>query len=77
MGSTEPVETQRIIGGFYKYVTQKGKVKEGAPTPINTGTLLTTDEKTEVLNFLFSGATSLPTCLQWRVGTGGAKFLPL
>jgi len=46
---------------FYRYVSQKKKVKESVPTLMSkTGKLITTDkEKAEVLNNLFS---SVLTC---------------
>ncbi|KFQ06524.1 hypothetical protein N330_02323, partial [Leptosomus discolor] len=41
--------------GFYRYVNQKRKVKESVPPLMSkTGKLVTTDEKTEVLNYFFA-----------------------
>ncbi|KFQ36182.1 hypothetical protein N331_00749, partial [Merops nubicus] len=40
--------------GFYRYINQKRKVKEGIPSLRNSnGELVTTDEKAEVLNKFF------------------------
>ena len=71
--------------GFYRYVSQKRKVKGSVPPVMSkAGKLVTTDEeKAEVLHKFLpqsSLATSLSTPLEWmdhKTGTGGAKSLPL
>ena len=70
---------------FYRFVSQKRRVRESVPHLMNkNGKLLTTDkENTEVLNNflpLSSLATTLPTPFKWmdhKTGTGGAKSIPL
>jgi len=74
--------------GFYRYVSQKRKVKENPPHLMSkTGKLVTKDEeKAEALNNISTSvpqsslAISLPTPLKWmdhKTGTEGAKSLPL
>ena len=71
--------------GFYRYVSQKRKVKESVPPLMNkNGYLISTgEEKAEVLsNFLphSSLATSLlvpSKLLDCKMGTRGVKPLPL
>jgi len=71
---------------FYRYVSKKSRVKTSLPTsPMSkTGNLISTDEKKAegLKKFLpqSSLATSLPTPIEWingKMGTGGAKSLPL
>ena len=73
-------DTKNNTMGFYRYVSQKRKVKESTPLLMsNAGK----QEKAEILNKFLpqsSLATSLPTPLEWmdhKTGTGGAKSLPL
>jgi len=71
--------------GFYRYVSQKRKVKESVSLlMIKNGNLVSTDEeKAEVLNnslLQSSLTTSLPTPLDQmdgKTGAGRAKSLPL
>ncbi|KAK4811572.1 hypothetical protein QYF61_016031 [Mycteria americana] len=45
-------DTKNNKGGFYRYISQKRKVKETVPPMNTTGKLVTTgEEKAEVLNF--------------------------
>ncbi|PKU43796.1 rna-directed dna polymerase from mobile element jockey-like [Limosa lapponica baueri] len=67
--------------GFYRYVSQKRKVKESIlPLMSKTGELLTTDkEKAELLNNFLpqaSLATSVPIPLEWIDHKMGSKVPP-
>ncbi|PKU47396.1 hypothetical protein llap_2298 [Limosa lapponica baueri] len=78
-------DTKNNEKGFYRYVSEKRKVKESIPPLMNTtGKLVKMDkEKSEVLNIFlhqFTLAISLPTPLEKtnsKAGTVRARFLTL